>query len=84
MRFPGPHSGLGGAGRRRTAVGWTTLGSDFFVVDVTISRLITKSAEVFLAVENLSDGTIEVAKTTDGVVTTGTPRLVHGGLQIRF
>ncbi|HEV8677062.1 MAG TPA: TonB-dependent receptor [Methylomirabilota bacterium] len=57
---------------------------DFFVVDVVLSRAITKQAELFLAVENLFDRTIEVAKTSDGVVTTGTPRLVHGGVRLRF
>ncbi|MBI2468844.1 MAG: TonB-dependent receptor [Candidatus Rokubacteria bacterium] len=60
-----------------------TLG-DFFVVDVMIWRAITKQAELFLAVENLFDRTVEVAKTTDGVVTTGTPRLIRGGLRFRF
>jgi outer membrane receptor protein involved in Fe transport len=60
-----------------------TLG-DFFVVDVVLTRAIGRHAELFLAVENLFDRTIEVAKTSDGVVSTGTPRLVHGGVRVRF
>ena len=58
--------------------------ASFFVVDVSLWRAITKHAELFLAVENLFDRTIEAGKTTDGIVTTGTPRLVHGGVRIRF
>ncbi|MBI4607507.1 MAG: TonB-dependent receptor [Candidatus Rokubacteria bacterium] len=57
---------------------------DFFVLDVTLSRALSKWGEVFLAVENLFDRTYEVGKTTEGVVTIGTPRLVHGGLRLRF
>lgn len=60
-----------------------TLG-DYFVVDMTLWREITKQAELFLAVENLFDRTYEVGKTTDGVVATGTPRLIRGGVRIRF
>jgi len=56
----------------------------FFVVDVTLWRPIGRRAELFLAVENLLDRTIEAGKTTDGVVTVGTPRLVHGGFRLRF
>ena len=57
---------------------------EFFVLDVMLSRAISKWGEAFLAVENLFDRTYEVGKTTEGVVTIGTPRLVHGGLRIRF
>jgi outer membrane cobalamin receptor len=60
-----------------------TLG-EFFVLDVMLSRPIAKWGEMFLGVENLFDQTYEVGKTTDGVVTVGTPRLVHGGLRLRF
>jgi len=61
---------------------------DYFVVDLMLWRPIPipklSAGEVFLAVENLFDRTYEAGKTTDGVVTTGTPVLVHGGLRVRF
>lgn len=61
---------------------------DYVVVDLMVWRPIPlpklSAGEVFLAVENLFDRTYEVAKTADGIVTTGTPVLVHGGLRVRF
>lgn len=65
----------------------TLLLGDFFVVDLQISRQITKGLEVFLGVENLFDRTYEVGKTgepTDALVTIGAPLLVHGGIQAQF
>ena len=44
----------------------------------------TRWREAFLAVENLFDAETEVGRTTDGIVTTGAPRLVRGGLRFRF
>lgn len=60
-----------------------TLG-DFFVVDVTVSRAVTRQADLFAAVENLFDRVYEVGKTSEGIVTIGTPRLVHGGVRFHF
>ena len=61
---------------------------DFFVVDLMLWRPIPvpkfSSGEIFLAVENLFDRTYEAGKTADGIVTTGMPLLVHGGLKVRF
>lgn len=61
---------------------------DFFVVDLMLSRPIPvpklSAGELFFAVENLFDRTYEVSKTADGIVTTGAPLLVHGGLRLRF
>lgn len=61
---------------------------EYFVVDLMLWRPIPlpklSAGEVFLAVENLFDRTYEVAKTADGIVTTGTPVLVHGGVRVRF
>lgn len=61
---------------------------DYFVVDLMVWRSIPlpklSAGEVFLAVENLFDRTYEVAKTADGIITTGMPVLVHGGLRVRF
>jgi outer membrane receptor protein involved in Fe transport len=61
---------------------------DFFVVDLMLWRPIPvpkfSAGEIFLAVENLFDRTYEAGKTADGIVTTGMPLLVHGGLKVRF
>lgn len=64
------------------------LGS-FFVVDLNLWRPIplplASASEIFLAVENLFDTTYAVGKDpATGVITTGTPLLVHGGLRFRF
>jgi outer membrane receptor protein involved in Fe transport len=57
---------------------------DYMTADLTLSRPIAKWGELFLAFENLFNRTIEVGKTTDGIITTGTPFLVHGGIRLRF
>jgi outer membrane receptor protein involved in Fe transport len=59
------------------------LGS-FFVVDVFLSRRVTKWSEVFLAVENLTDETYTTGRTSEGVVSIGAPRLIRGGLRLTF
>lgn len=61
---------------------------DFFVLDLMLWRPIPvpklSAGEIFFAVENLFDRDYEVAKTADGIITTGTPLLVHGGIRVRF
>jgi outer membrane cobalamin receptor len=61
---------------------------DFFVVDLMLWRPIPvpklSAGEIFFAVENLFDRDYEVGKTADGIITTGTPLLVHGGVRVRF
>ena len=63
--------------------------SSFFLVNVNLWRpiplpLVTAS-ELFLGVENLFDTTYAVGKDpSTGLVTIGSPRLVHGGLRFRF
>jgi hypothetical protein len=43
------------------------------------------AGEIFLGVENLFNSTYAVGKDpVTGLVTTGTPRLVHGGIRFRF
>ncbi len=59
------------------------LGS-FFVIDLFVSRAITRWAEVYLAVENLLDATYSVGRSTDGVTSIGAPRSVRGGLRLTF
>jgi outer membrane receptor protein involved in Fe transport len=56
----------------------------YVVLDVVLSRAIARWSEVFVAVENVLDRTYATGRTTDGVVSVGTPRLVRGGLRLTF
>jgi len=61
----------------------------FFIANVNLWRPIplplTTAGEIFLAVENLFDSTYAVGRDpATGLVTTGSPRLLHGGLRFRF
>lgn len=59
------------------------LGSTF-LVDLMLSRPVTRWGEVFLAVENLFDETYATGRTSEGVVSIGAPRLVRGGIRLTF
>jgi len=59
------------------------LGS-YFLVDVMVSRAVTKWGEVFAGVENLFDEVHSTGRTSEGVVSIGTPRLVRGGIRLSF
>ena len=52
-----------------------------FVVDLGASYALTPGCEVFLNTENITDERIETGRSTDGLVNTGTPRLVLGGVR---
>jgi outer membrane receptor protein involved in Fe transport len=61
----------------------------FFVANVNLWRPLplplAMAGEIFLGVENLFNSTYAVGKDpATGLVTTGTPRLVHGGLRFQF
>ncbi|HUF92530.1 MAG TPA: TonB-dependent receptor, partial [Candidatus Limnocylindria bacterium] len=56
----------------------------FAVVDLYVARALAPGVEVFAAVENLFDRTYAVARTAEGTVSIGAPRLVHGGLRLGF
>jgi outer membrane receptor protein involved in Fe transport len=56
----------------------------FTTVDARISRQLGRYARIYVAVENLLDETYAVARTSEGVVSIGTPRLVHGGVRLGF
>jgi outer membrane receptor protein involved in Fe transport len=56
----------------------------YTVVDLQLSRPITKWGEVFLAFENILDETYAVQRTTDGIVTVGNPRLIRGGVRLSY
>ncbi|HYS18086.1 MAG TPA: TonB-dependent receptor [Candidatus Binatia bacterium] len=56
----------------------------YVVVDVAVSRAITRSAEVYAAVENIFDRTYTTGRTTDGVISIGAPLLARAGVRLRF
>jgi len=59
------------------------LGS-YVVLDLFVSRALAKWAEAFVGVENLFGQTYSTGRTSEGVVSIGAPRLVHGGLRLAF
>ncbi len=56
----------------------------YVVLDVFVSRALARWAEAFVGVENLFDQTYATGRTSEGVVSIGAPRLVHGGLRLVF
>ncbi len=54
------------------------------IIDLGISRPLTKNVELFITAENLGNARVETGRSVDGVVNTGTPRLVLGGLRGRW
>ena len=56
----------------------------YTTVDVRIARQVARWAQVYFAVENLLDETFTVARTTEGVVSIGSPRFFHGGVRLAF
>jgi outer membrane receptor protein involved in Fe transport len=60
-----------------------TLG-DFAVVGLTFSREVLSGFTLFFGIENAFDRTYEVGKTADGLITTGSPFLAHGGVRARL
>lgn len=59
------------------------LGS-YIVVDLFLSRALARWSDVFVGVENLFDTTYATGRTSEGVTSIGAPRLVRGGLRLRF
>jgi outer membrane receptor protein involved in Fe transport len=57
---------------------------DFVSLDLYLARRIGASLELFAAVENLFDETIEAGLSGDGLLTVGAPRMVHGGVRLRL
>jgi iron complex outermembrane receptor protein len=54
----------------------------FTVVDATLARPLTRLVEVFVAVQNIFDARYAVGRTP--LETIGAPRLVRGGVRLRF
>jgi outer membrane receptor protein involved in Fe transport len=51
------------------------------VTDLRLSRPLTRQLEIFVAAENVGHARLETGRSADGVVNTGTPRLLYGGLR---
>lgn len=51
------------------------------IVDLGLSRPLTRHLELFVSAENLGRARIETGRSADGVVNTGTPRLIFGGVR---
>jgi len=51
------------------------------IVDLSVSRRLTDRLELFVTAENLGNARVETGRNAGGLVNTGTPRLVVGGLR---
>ena len=51
------------------------------VVDLGVTRPLTKQLTLFLTLENLTAARVETGRSADGVVNLGTPRLWLGGVR---
>jgi len=51
------------------------------VLDLGASYQLTDRCELYLTAENLTDERVETGRSTDGIVNTGTPRLLLGGVR---
>jgi outer membrane receptor protein involved in Fe transport len=56
----------------------------FTTVDMRLGRQLARWLLAYVAVENLLDETYTVARTSEGVVSIGAPRMVHGGVRLQF
>jgi outer membrane receptor protein involved in Fe transport len=54
------------------------------IVDLGLSWAVTRRCDVYANAENLTNARIETARTADGIVSVGTPRLVFGGVRVRW
>ncbi len=59
----------------------TLILGEVIVADLGITRPLTKRLTLFLTLENLTNARVETGRSADGVVNTGTPRLLLGGLR---
>ncbi|HYG64972.1 MAG TPA: TonB-dependent receptor, partial [Thermoanaerobaculia bacterium] len=55
---------------------------DAVVADLLLRRRLRPGLDLFVAVENLLDETVEAGLTADGLVSIGAPRLIRGGLRL--
>jgi len=54
------------------------------IVDLGISYRLTTQCELYANAENLTDERIETGRSADGVVNTGMPRLILGGVRVQW
>ena len=57
---------------------------EYVVWDLTMSKDLREGWNVFVRLENIGDEDVEVGQTGDGLVSIGTPFLVHGGVRVRL
>ena len=51
------------------------------IVDLSLSYQLTPQTSLYFTAENLGNARIETGRSPDGVVNTGTPRYLFGGLR---
>jgi len=56
----------------------------YTTLDARVHRRLGRNAQVYVGVENLLDETYSTARTSEGVVSIGAPRMVHGGVRLSF
>jgi outer membrane receptor protein involved in Fe transport len=56
----------------------------YTTLDVRFARQLGRFAQVYVAGENLLDETYATARTSEGVVSIGAPRMIHGGIRLSF
>lgn len=56
----------------------------YATLDLHLSRAVTSWGTVFFAVENVTNEEYAVARTNEGVVSIGTPRIIRGGVRLTF
>jgi outer membrane receptor protein involved in Fe transport len=54
----------------------------FFVVDARASRDVRRNVQLFAGIENLFDSEYETSRAATGLVRTGGPRMIRGGLRV--
>jgi len=60
-----------------------TLG-EVVVYDLGVTRRLGPHVDLFLEAENLGNARVETARSADGTISTGTPRLILGGVRTRW
>jgi outer membrane receptor protein involved in Fe transport len=56
----------------------------YTTIDARISKQVWNHANLYFAVENLTNETYATARTSEGVVSVGAPRMFHGGVRLSF
>jgi outer membrane receptor protein involved in Fe transport len=59
------------------------LGS-FMVADIRASKSVTRQAQLFVGVENVFDAEYPISRANSGLVRTGGPRMIEGGIRYRW